>query len=130
MRSSSQDSETIFFQIESFLGCDYGRRGLELNVVVAFFSHAKNIFRGVGGRLEDSFPTCAFFKLEINSRLPFPFFYGRIRNETSWDDCDRVYPDGLHVSSVSAMIGSHTLSGQHSQPTPTSLGQGCVRVEV
>ena len=39
----------------------------------------------------------------------------------------RVFPDELHVSLFS-LIHSHTMSGQPSQPSPTSLGQGCMRV--
>ena len=38
-----------------------------------------------------------------------------------------VFPDELLVSSF--LIGSHTMPGQrHSQPTLTSLGQGCMLV--
>ena len=41
-------------------------------------------------------------------------------------ECGWVFPDKLHVSSFpDTVIGSHTMPGQpHSQPTPTSLGQG------
>ena len=39
----------------------------------------------------------------------------------SWDDCGRVFNDELIVSSSSTVIGSHTMPGQYSQPTPTSF---------
>ena len=39
------------------------------------------------------------------------------------DDCRRAFPDDLHSGFI-YLISSHTMPGQQSQPTPTSLGQG------
>ena len=82
----------------------------------------------------NSFPVCAFFffffKVEISSRTLIPLFRpGSVHSgSASGDDCDRVFQDELCVSSFPDRF-PHTLSGQrHSQPTPTSMGQGCMRV--
>ena len=37
----------------------------------------------------------------------------------SWDNFGRVFPDELRLSSF--LVGSHTMAGQHSQPTPTHV---------
>ena len=52
------------------------------------------------------------------------------RAETNVAECSYVFPDELRVSSFSSVIGSHTMPAQNSQPTPTSLGHGCMRVWV
>ena len=68
--------------------------------------------------------------LKISSYAPTPLFFfflllwsESVYNGTAnWDDYGRTFPDGLHVSSF-FLIGSHTMSIQRSQPTPTSPGQ-------
>ena len=47
--------------------------------------------------------------------------------ETTVAECNPA--DKSRLSSFS-LIGSHTLRGQHNKPTPTSLGQGWMRVQV
>ena len=105
-------------------------KGYVVVVVVAFSSLA----RILGVRFDDSFPACVsffFFKVEISSRTSFPLFSCcqeqstvAQRAETTVAEC---FPDELRVSSFS-FIGSNTVPGQHSQPTQTSLGQGCMHV--
>ena len=59
----------------------------------------------LGGRFDDSFPTCALFKVEIISCTPIPVFLlffkpGSFHSgSASLDDCDRVFPNELRVSS-------------------------------
>ena len=48
-----------------------------------------------------------FFKVEIS--LAF--------HSASWDDCGRVFPDELRVSSFSSVVGSHTVHTAHRQPS-------------
>ena len=84
------------------------------------------------GRVFDSsFSACTFFfKVEISSRRLIPLSRpGSVQNgSASLDDCDRVFPDELRVSARFVIV-SHTVPGQrHSQPTPTSMGQRCMRV--
>ena len=64
------------------------------------------------GRISDNwFPACAFccccccccclFEVEISSRILIPIFMpGSVYNgSASWDNCDRVFPDELRISS-------------------------------
>ena len=79
------------------------------------------------------------FQVEISLCTPNPFLFWFLlfvclllpesvqSGSASSDDCGRVFLGELRVSS-SSVIGFHTVPGQHSQPTPTSLGQGCMRV--
>ena len=64
------------------------------------FFHACENF---GRMLDFSFPTCAFFffLVEISSHKLIPLFSpGSVyRGSASWDDCDRVFPEELRVSS-------------------------------
>ena len=58
-----------------------------------------------GSMFDDSFPACAFFfffLVEITSRTLVPLFRPRSVHSGSarWDDCDRVVPHELHVSSL------------------------------
>ena len=72
---------------------------------------------------------CLFFVMKISSRTHIPHFTpGSVHSgSASWDDMGLVFPDLLRMSSFP--IGSLTMPGQrHNQPTPTSLGQGCMRV--
>ena len=81
------------------------------------------------GRLDDSFPSCAFLSngdhLAHTSKARVSPQWLSERRQL-WPGvsrrvaCELIFPD--------AVIGSHTVPGQHSQPTPTSLGQGCVHV--
>ena len=59
-----------------------------------------------------------FFKAGISSHTPIPLFkQGSVHSSSaSWDDCGKVFPDELHVSLFSSVIGSNTLPGQHCQP--------------
>ena len=99
---------------------------IEMVVVVAFFSLA-----GIWGEYSTILSPPAlffFFKVEISSRRLIPLSRpGSVQNgSASWDDCDRVFPDELRVSARFVIV-SHTVPGQrHSQPTPTSLGQGTI----
>ena len=78
--------------------------GVVSNVVVGFFLACEDL-----GRMFDNlFPACAvfllfFFKVEISSRTLIPLFRpGSVHGgSASWDDCDRVFPDELLVSSFS-----------------------------
>ena len=94
--------------------------------VGGFFLACKNF----GGRFDDWIPASAsffsfFFKVKISSHVPMPlFFYGQDQAETTVTEC---FPNELRMSSFS-LIGSHTVPGQHSQPTLTLLGQGCMHV--
>ena len=102
-------------------------------LVVAAFSLLAWI---LGGRFNNSFPTCAFyfffFKVEISLHPPIPLFRpGSVHSgSASWDDCGQVFPDELRVNLFSLVINSPTMPGQHSQPTPTLLGQGCMCFQV
>ena len=65
-----------------------------------FFLVCKNL----GGMFSNSFPACTFFfKVEISLRTLIPLFMpGSVHSgSASWDDCDWVFPDELHVSSFS-----------------------------
>ena len=91
----------------------------------------------LGGKFGDSFPACAFIFLFLvfkdGDQLSYTnstcFRPGSVNNgSASSDDCGRVLPDVMRVSSFS-LISSHTMPAQrYSQPTPTSLGQGRKRV--
>ena len=88
--------------------------------------------------LNHSFSACAFilfiylliyFKVEISSRISFALFDQRRsavaqRAEATMAECSPT-----SCVRTRFLIGSQTMPGQrHSQPTPTSLGQGCMRV--
>ena len=81
---------------------------------------------------DNSFSACTFFfffKVEIRLRTLISLFkLGSVHSgSASSDDCGQMFPDVLHVSSFPA--SSSTVSAQqHSQPTLTSLGQGCIRI--
>ena len=45
----------------------------------------------------------------------------------SWDDCGRMFPDKSRVSSFLNMFPYYARTAS-SQPTPTSLGQGCLHI--
>ena len=57
----------------------------------------------LGRMLDHLFPTCAFLCVcvEISSCTLIPLFMpGSIHSgSASWDDCSRMFPDKLHVSS-------------------------------
>ena len=68
-------------------------------------------------------PPALFFKVEISLHKLIPLFrLGSVHSgSTSWDNCDREFPDELHVSSFPDR--SHTLPGQrHGLPTCRLLG--------
>ena len=73
---------------------------------------------------------CVCFEVEISSRTLIPLFYARISPQ--WlRELRRLWPSvPLQVEcELRFRIGSHTMPGQrHSEPTRTSLGQGCMRV--
>ena len=50
---------------------------------------------------DNSFPACAFLKVEISLHTLIPLVWpGSVHSgSASLDDCDRVFPDGLRVSS-------------------------------
>ena len=77
---------------------------------------------------DDSFPSALFFFFFLRgdqlTHLSSTFFG---RDQSTVAQCGRVFPDELRVSSFS-LRSSHAMPGQHSQSTPTSLGQGCMRV--
>ena len=80
-----------------------------------FFSHFFPVLLGGGGGFfltcedfgrifDNSFPACTFFfffKVEISSCVLIPLFRpGSVHSGlASWDNCDRVFPDELRVSS-------------------------------
>ena len=67
-----------------------------------------------------------FFQVEITLHPPTPLFKpGSVHSGSAgWDDWGWAFPDELCVSSFLWHIYD-TMSGQDSQPTLTSLGQGC-----
>ena len=104
-------------------------------VVVAFFSPV----RIWGEDFNDSFPTCTFFLfLKWTSAHAHQFhwkkyiYQARISSQglsqlrqhwpsvSWWVSCDLVFSDRFPRS--------RTMPGQHSQPTPTLSGQGCMHV--
>ena len=105
------------------------KEGREMVVVVMAFSLLARIR---GECLTIHSPPALFFssfQVKISLRTLIPLFRpGSVHSGSgSWDDCDRVFPDELHVSSFPDR--SHTMPGQrHNQPTLTSLGQRCMRV--
>ena len=94
------------------------------------------------GRFKDSFPartSCFFtlfsFKVEISSHTPIPLYGpGSIHSgSASWDDCEQVFPDDLHVSPFSGQASTLCLNSiisplrsQHSQPTPLKSEWDCL----
>ena len=91
-----------------------------------FFLACENL----GGIFNYSFPTCNFFFFffEISLRTLIPLFVpGSVHGGSAiLDNCGCMFPDKLSVSWFP--WGSQIMPGQHSQPTQTSLGQGCVHV--
>ena len=86
-------------------------------------------------RFSDSFPACTFLLLLLLNQVVvswcalIPHFrLGSVRSgSVSWGNYGQAFYDELCVSSFSLIV-SHTVPVQHSQPTPTSSGQGCMRV--
>ena len=83
---------------------------------------------------DHSFPTCAFFlsffffKVEISLHTLIPI--GQDQSIVA-QQAEMTVAECSLASCVRAclQIGSHTMPAQRlSQPTPTSLGQGCLRV--
>ena len=72
--------------------------GPHLLVVVAFSSHARIL-----GECSTFYspPALFFFKVETSLHTLSPLFRpGSVHiGSASWEDCDRVFPDELHVSS-------------------------------
>ena len=68
--------------------------------------------------------------VEIRSRTLIPLLRpGSVHNgSASWNDCGWAFPDKLQSCMWARfLIDSHAMPGQrHSQPTPTSTGQGCM----
>ena len=95
--------------------------------------HFSSLARISGESLTIHFPAASFFffLVEISSRTPLPLFLGQDQStmaQRTEMTVAEFFPDRLRVRSFS-FIGSHTPPGQlHSKPTPTSLGQGCMRV--
>ena len=69
-----------------------------------------------------------FFEVEISLRSPVPLFRrGSVHSgSASWYDCGGV--SLTRCVWTRFLIGSHTMPAQCSQPTLTSLGQGCTCV--
>ena len=66
---------------------------------------------------------------EISSRVPVPLFQARI--SAQWlSELRRLWMGvpGRNACQLVFLIGSLTMAGENSQPTPSSLGEGCVRV--
>ena len=82
----------------------------------------------LGRMFDHSFPARAFFvpEVEISSRT----LISLLRQE-QYTVAQRAEPIVAEYSLTSSRfrLGSHTMPGQrHSQPTPISLSQGCIRV--
>ena len=103
-------------------------------VEVNWFQHMMLVFSSLRGFwrnvLGDSFPACALKKnnssggqlVYSNSTL-----YARIGLQ--WlSELRRPWPSFPRRDACEfvSLIGSHIMPGQHSQPTPTLLGQGCL----
>ena len=78
-----------------------------------------------------------FFQVEVSSRMSLSLFrLGSAHSDSaSWDDCSWIFPDELRVSSFPWWVPvlclhsiARTMPVHHSQPTPTVLGQGCMRL--
>ena len=90
--------------------------------------------RGFRRMFDNSIPACAFFfffkvKISLGTLIPLLRLGSVHSGSASLDHCGRVFP----VTCVWAhfLVSSQTMPAQrHSQLTPTSLGEGCVRVQV
>ena len=96
------------------------------------FSHVRGIWENVRQlipRQNVFFVGFVLFLVEISLRTLIPLFRsGSVHSgSVSWDNCDQVLSDKLHVSSFPDRF-PHYAWIQHSRPTPTLLGQGCMRV--
>ena len=69
--------------------------------VAAFSSRARIFFNMSFPACAVCFDFCFVFWVEISSRTLIPLFWpGSVGSgSASWDDCDRVFPDGLRVTS-------------------------------
>ena len=94
-----------------------------------FFLSCENFL----GMFDDSFPACLFVFF-----LKWRLARGHLSHTLGQDQstvAQRAETTVAELSLTCCMwvhfpwyIGSHIMAGQHSQPTPTSLGQGSVRV--
>ena len=75
---------------------------------------------------EESIPACSFFFFFLS------FFYADelARSSFKISQLRRLWTRilGQVACELVSLIGSHSRPGQQSQPTPTSLGQRCMRV--
>ena len=97
-----------------------------LVVVVAFCSLARTFREG------HSFPACTFFWIKWRSaRAHQCYFLGQDQSTVAQQAKMTVAEHSL-MSCMGAcfLLGSHTMPGRVSQSTPTSLGQGCMCVQV
>ena len=86
-----------------------GHAGLLLSTRVVTPSRCRGYFlacEDFGRKCDHLFPACAFFfssffEVEISSRTLIPLFMpGSVHSDSaSWDDCTRMFPDKLRVSS-------------------------------
>ena len=91
---------------------------------------ASSLLGGFWGKAR-RFPTCAFFFFLTGDQLAHTnsTLYARIGPQ--WlSERRRLWPSVSRRVACEpvSLIDSHSMPGQHSQPTPTSLGRGCMRV--
>ena len=98
--------------------------------LAAFFSLARIFGECSTIRSSPALLLLFFFKVKISSCTLIPLFMPESvhSGSASLGDCGRMFPDKLHVSSILDMVPHHGPGQGYSQPTPTSLGQGRVRV--
>ena len=79
------------------------------------------------GKSDDPIPGCFFFFSDQLVHTNPLFCPGWVHSgSVSWDDWPSIF--WWVACELVSMIGSHTMPGLHSQPTPTLLGQGCMHV--
>ena len=84
------------------------------------------------GRLDDSFAACAFFLFLERDQIAHTSSTVLGQDQSSVVQRAEievsVFHDGRVACKHVSLISSQTMPGQHSQPIPTSLGQGRMHV--
>ena len=106
-------------------------------MVLALFPRLRGLW-GKGSTIYSPPALFFFFFFSLTWRLACAHQFhslGSVQSgSASWGYCGRVFPDELRMGSwriaygLVRLISSHTVPGLHSHPTPTSLGQGCMRI--
>ena len=98
-------------------------------LLVAFSS-----FWGFGGKVQSAFLACAFFFFGLSwDQIAHTIFLSYDRISPQWlSELRRLWPSVSWwvACELISLIGSHTMPGQHSQPTRTLLHEGCICAEI